>query len=93
MIRELKYYRWEFNNNKIILTNKRNGSNFVVSMAMADSFVRAYISFKTCQRNYEKDIVRKATNKRIDGYRGRIHKLQEMVGKLRGKKQLPLSGV
>ena len=44
--RKLKYYEWSYENEKILLLDKKNKNIFELNMAMADSFVRAYISFK-----------------------------------------------
>lgn len=49
-VRELKYFKWVFEKDKIVLVNKRENKSFILTMAMADSFSRAYISFKNKYR-------------------------------------------
>lgn len=84
-IRELKYYKWVFDNDKIILVNKKLGekNSFILSMAMADSFCRAYISFKNKYRIEQtmkwKNILKKtkeANKQRVERLRNRVISLE-----------------
>ena len=92
MTRILKYYTWEYENGMVYLVCKKEGHQQVMklSMAMADSFVRAYISFKTHQKIDERNAIHVRLNKKLDAKDVRIQKLVEMIGKLRNKKQLVL---
>lgn len=78
MIRNLKYYSWQLieEDGTIVAFDKRNNISLVLSMAMADSFVRAYISFKTRQRINEKKVLREKYQKRVEGMLERIEKLK-----------------
>jgi len=78
MIRNLKHYAWQFveEDNTIVLIDKREKKTLVLSMAMADSFVRAYVSFKTRQRVNEKKALR-------EGYQRRLEAVAERIGRLR----------
>ncbi len=49
--RELKYFSWEYENGKVTLFDKVNGTEFVMPMSMVDSFMRAAITFKNSFRN------------------------------------------
>lgn len=81
--RELKYYKWSFEKNKVTLLEKRvNGEKMTLSMAMADSFVRAYISFKNNQRIEEKKSL-------ADSYKTRNHKLVDLLRGYRNRNMLP----
>ena len=81
MIRELKYYRWIFDKGKVVLFDKRKNIGFPLNMLMADSFVRAWISFKNRQRVEEKDKLRLAARKQREKYQARTKALREKRAK------------
>lgn len=59
-VRNLKYYSWIFDKGYVYLICKKVGGagSMRLSMPMADSFVRAYISFKNAQRINEKGFLK-----------------------------------
>ena len=80
MIRNLKHYSWQLieEDGTIVAFDKKRNVSLVLSMAMADSFVRAYISFKTRQRINEKKALR-------EGYQKRMERMSERISQLKGR--------
>jgi len=78
MIRNLKHYSWQLieEDGTIVAFDKKRNVSLVLSMAMADSFVRAYISFKTRKGISEKKALREKYQKRVEGMLERIEKLK-----------------
>jgi len=67
--RSLKYYEWQLENGTVILFDKKLDHKTRLSLAMADSLMRAYISFKNTYRLQREADMR-------SGYKSRIEKLQ-----------------
>ena len=80
MIRNLKYYSWQLieEDGTIVAFDKKRNISIVMSMAMADSFVRAYISFKTRKGINEKKALR-------EGYQKRMERMSERISQLKGR--------
>ena len=80
MIRNLKHYSWQLieEDGTIVAFDKKRNISLVLSMPMADSFVRAYISFKTRQRINEKKALR-------ESYQKRMERMAERISQLRSK--------
>ena len=83
-IRELKYYKWVFDKDKVIIVNKKNNNTFILSMPMFDSLCRASISFRNRYR-IEQGMknhgiltrTRVSYQKRIDGLKLKIDILKK----------------
>lgn len=77
--RELKYYRWSYENGKITLLEKKTGKEMTILMAMADSFVRGYISFKNKNRIEQTkkahDKIKKTLEKKVEHLQAKVEKL------------------
>ena len=76
-VRELKYYKWIFNENKITLVNKKSGQVFDLSMATADSFSRACISFRNRYRIEQVKKWKKYSKNLKEAYGKRIKMLKD----------------
>ena len=81
MIRNLKYYKWVFDEktNLVCLVDKRLVKTLVLNMTMVDSFVRAYIGFKTRQRTSEKRVLKEKHQKRIEKMLVQIEQLKDKL--------------
>ena len=85
-IRELKYYKWVFDKDKVILVNKKEKKNFVLSMVMADSFSRACISFRNRYRIEQVAKWHELLKKTKVSYQKRIEALKLQIKNLKEKK-------
>lgn len=83
MIRNLKYYSWQLieEDGTVVAFDKKRNTSLVMSMAMADSFVRAYIGFKTRKGINEKKVLR-------ERYQRRLERMSERLDKLKSKKEV-----
>ena len=79
MIRNLKNYKWVYGDGQIMLINKRNSESITLSMAMADSFVRAYISFKVRYNIEQRTLLREQLKRQREVNKVRVDKLKERI--------------
>jgi hypothetical protein len=83
--RELKDYKWIFEKGTITLINKRNNNKMPLSLAKADSFVRAYISFKNRHRIEQSKRFHNMMTGMKSRYQERIDKLVRKIKSLKGE--------
>jgi hypothetical protein len=76
-VRELKYYKWVFEKDKVILVNKKDNTSFILTMALADSFSRACISFRNKYRIEQVIKLRELSKKTKEFYRNKLETLKE----------------
>jgi len=79
MIRELKYFKWVYDNQKITLVDKEKGKSMTLSMKMADSFVRAYISFKVKHNIEQKKLLRAALRVYKEANKEQVKNLKKLL--------------
>jgi len=85
-IRELKYYKWVFDKDKVTLINKKENKHFVLSMPMADSLCRACISFRNRYRIEQGIKGRGLVNKTKASYQKRIEGLKIIIDAIKKRK-------
>lgn len=84
-VRELKYYKWVFDKDKVTLVNKKNNQNFVLTLALADSFSRAVISFRNTYRIAQVNKWRELLKKSKENTKVKVVGLREQIKNLRTK--------